>query len=128
MINEDQQVQLDAGVATLMLSVLVSDNELMAFFGSSRYSALFLMQALLVCEQRPGLSKEECLHIGSDLRSRTHRQNFIDEAIKQGFFAKEKSATDARQVVVYPTAKTKRLFNDLSAASRDKVRAVFAAE
>jgi len=110
--NADSQMDMGSKLAQLMLSVLERDDELFSFFGSSRYSLLLLVKLLLSCENSVGLSKEECLCIGRDLRSRTHRQNVIDEAVQRGFFAKEPSTTDARQVVIYPTAKTKHLFKE----------------
>lgn len=116
---------LDGRLAKLLVAVLECDDELISYFAASRYSLLFVMKLLLECEEKPGLSKEECLNIGSKLRSRTHRQNFIEESIRRGFFAKEKSATDARQVLIYPTEKTKRLFNDWAVAYHEVRRGSF---
>lgn len=116
---------LDSRLAKLLVTVLECDDELLQYFATSRYSLLFVMKLLLECEEKAGLSKEECLDIGSELRSRTHRQNFIEESIRRGFFAKEKSATDARQVLIYPTEKTKRLFNDWAVAYHEVRRGSF---
>ena len=112
-MDEEKISDLDLRLAKLLTVVLESEDELFAFFAGSRYSLLLLMRVLLICEEHSSLSKEECLRIGRDMRSRTHRQNFIDEAIRRGFFAKEPSASDARQVMIYPTDKTRQLFKIL---------------
>ena len=107
-----KSTDLDVRLAKLLTVVLESEDELFSFFAASRYGLLLLMRVLLICEERSSLSKEECLRIGRDMRSRTHRQNFIDEAIRRGFFAKEPSPEDARRVIIYPTEKTKLLFKE----------------
>jgi hypothetical protein len=118
-------LDLDVRLAKLLTVVLESEDELFSFFASSRYSLLLLMRVLLICEERSALSKEECLRIGRDMRSRTHRQNFIDEAIRRGFFAKEPSSDDARQVLIYPTEKTKLLFKEWASAYHQVRRSAF---
>ena len=116
---------LDIRLAKLLTVVLESEDELFSFFAASRYGLLLLMRVLLICEERSSLSKEECLRIGRDMRSRTHRQNFIDEAIRRGFFAKERSPEDARQVIIYPTEKTKLLFKEWASAYHQVRRSAF---
>ena len=59
------------------------------------------------------------------MRSRTHRQNFIDEAIRHGFFAKEPSSKDVRQVMIYPTDKTKQMFKEWESAYHQVRRSTF---
>ena len=125
MSNSEKIDDLDVRLAKLLTVVLESEDELLSFFAASRYSMLLLMRVLLICEERASLSKEECLRIGRDMRSRTHRQNFIDEAIRRGFFAKEPSTEDARQVLIYPTEKTKRLFKEWAAAYHQTRRSAF---
>ena len=115
---------LDVRLVSMLALVLESEDELFAFFASSRYSLLLLTKVLLKSTQS-GLSKEECLRIGQDMRSRTHRQNFIDEAIRRGFFAKERSPSDRRQVVITPTEKTLRLFKEWASAYHEIRRSAF---
>ena len=115
---------LDVRLVSMLALVLESEDELFAFFASSRYSLLLLTKVLLKSTQS-GLSKEECLRIGQDMRSRTHRQNFIDEAIRRGFFAKERSPSDRRQVVITPTEKTMRLFKEWASAYHEIRRSAF---
>ena len=115
---------LDVRLVSLLAVVLESEDEVFAFFASSRYSLLLLTKVLLKSTQS-GLSKEECLRIGQDMRSRTHRQNFIDEAIRRGFFAKERSPSDRRQVVITPTEKTMRLFKEWASAYHEIRRSAF---
>jgi hypothetical protein len=125
MNEKEKQSEIDSRLARLLIVVLESDDELFAFFASSRYALLLLMKLLVACEEQGGLSKEQCLNIGSELRSRTHRQNFIEEAVRRGFFAKERSTTDARQVLISPTEKTKRLFQEWAGAYHQVRRAAF---
>ena len=120
-----KEVDLDIRLAKLLTVVLESEDELFSFFAASRYGLLLLMRVLLICEERSSLSKEECLRIGRDMRSRTHRQNFIDEDIRRGFFAKEPSPEDARQVIIYPTEKTKLLFKEWANAYHQVRRSAF---
>ena len=115
---------LDVRLVSMLALVLESEDELLAFFASSRYSLLLLTKVLLKSTQS-GLSKEECLRIGQDMRSRTHRQNFIDEAIRRGFFSKERSPSDRRQVVITPTEKTTRLFKEWASAYHEIRRSAF---
>ena len=115
---------LDVRLVSMLALVLESEDELFAFFASSRYSLLLLTKVLLKSTQS-GLSKEECLRIGQDMRSRTHRQNFIDEAIRRGFFAKERSPSDRRQVVITPTEKTMCLFKEWASAYHEIRRSAF---
>ena len=115
---------LDVRLVSMLALVLESEDELFAFFASSRYSLLLLTKVLLKSTQS-GLSKEECLRIGQDMRSRTHRQNFIDEAIRRGFFAKEPSPSDGRQVVITPTEKTMCLFKEWASAYHEIRRSAF---
>ena len=115
---------LDVRLVGMLALVLESEDELFTFFASSRYSFLLLTKVLLKSTQS-GLSKEECLRIGQDMRSRTHRQNFIDEAIRRGFFAKERSPSDRRQVVITPTEKTMRLFKEWASAYHEIRRSAF---
>ena len=116
---------LDVRLVSMLALVLESEDELFAFFASSRYSLLLLTKVLLKSSMQSGLSKEECLRIGQDMRSRTHRQNFIDEAIRRGFFAKERSPFDRRQVVITPTEKTMRLFKEWASAYHEIRRSAF---
>ena len=121
---ERNEPDLDVRLMSMLALVLESEDELFAFFASSRYSLLLLTKVLLKSTQS-GLSKEECLRIGQDMRSRTHRQNFIDEAIRRGFFAKERSPSDRRQVVITPTEKTIRLFKEWASAYHEIRRSAF---
>ena len=121
---ERNEPDLDVRLMSMLALVLESEDELFAFFASSRYSLLLLTKVLLKSTQS-GLSKEECLRIGQDMRSRTHRQNFIDEAIRRGFFAKERSPSDRRQVVITPTEKTMRLFKEWASAYHEIRRSAF---
>ena len=123
-----KSTDLDVRLAKLLTVVLESEDELFSFFAASRYGLLLLMRVLLICEERSSLSKEECLRIGQDMRSRTHRQNFIDEAIRRGFFAKEPSPKDARRVLIYPTEKTKLLFKEWASAYHQVRRSAFGGE
>ena len=52
---------LDSRLAKLLVTVLECDDELLQYFAASRYSLLFVMKLLLECEEKAGLSKEECL-------------------------------------------------------------------
>ena len=115
---------LDVRLVNMLALVLESEDELFAFFASSRYSFLLLTKVLLKSTQS-GLSKEECLRIGQDMRSRTHRQNFIDEAIRRGFFAKGRSPSDRRQVVITTKEKTMRLFKEWASAYHEIRRSAF---
>jgi len=124
-MDEEKISDLDLRLAKLLTVVLESEDELFSFFAGSRYSLLLLMRMLLICEEHSSLSKEECLRIGRDMRSRTHRQNFIDEAIRRGFFAKEPSSADARQVMIYPTDRTKQLFKEWASAYHQVRRSTF---
>ena len=124
-MERERLSELDLRLAKLLTVVLESEDELFAFFAGSRYSLLLLSRIILICEEQSSLSKEECLRIGRDMRSRTHRQNFIDEAIRRGFFAKEPSAEDARQVLIYPTDKTKQLFKEWASAYHQIRRSTF---
>ena len=121
---ERNEPDLDVRLMSMLALVLESEDELFAFFASSRYSLLLLTKVLLKSTQS-GLSKEECLRIGQDMRSRTHRQNFIDEAIRRGFFAKEQSPSDRRQVVITPTEKTILLFKEWASAYHEIRRSAF---
>ena len=121
---ERNEPDLDVRLMSMLALVLESEDELFAFFASSRYSLLLLTKVLLKSTQS-GLSKEECLRIGQDMRSRTHRQNFIDEAIRRGFFAKERSPSDRRQVVITPTEKTMCLFKEWASAYHEIRRSAF---
>ena len=116
---------LDVRLLNLLALVLESDDELFSFFASSRYALLLLTKVLLKSSQRSGLSKEECLKIGQDMRSRTHRQDFIEEAVRRGFFEKKQSPHDGRQVVITPTEKTKLLFKEWASAYHQIRRSTF---
>ena len=54
-----------------------------------------------------------------DLRSGSHRQNFIDEAIRRVFFAKERSRSGRRQIVITPAEQTMRLFKERASANHN---------
>ena len=116
---------LDVRLLNLLALVLESDDELFSFFASSRYALLLLTKVLLKSSQQSGLSKEECLKIGQDMRSRTHRQDFIEEAVRRGFFEKKQSPRDGRQVVITPTEKTKLLFKEWASAYHQIRRSTF---
>jgi hypothetical protein len=116
---------LDVRLLNLLALVLESDDELFSFFASSRYGLLLLTKVLLKSSQQSGLSKEECLKIGQDMRSRTHRQDFIEEAVRRGFFEKKQSPHDGRQVVITPTERTKLLFKEWASAYHQIRRSTF---
>jgi hypothetical protein len=116
---------LDVRLLNLLALVLESDDELFSFFASSRYALLLLTKVLLKSSQQSGLSKEECLKIGQDMRSRTHRQDFIEEAVRRGFFEKKQSPHDGRQVVITPTERTKLLFKEWASAYHQIRRSTF---
>ena len=116
---------LDVRLLNMLALVLESDDELFSFFASSRYALLLMTKVLLKSSQQSGLSKEECLKIGQDMRSRTHRQNFIEEAVRRGFFEKKQSPHDGRQVVITPTKKTKHLFQEWAKAYHEVRRSAF---
>jgi hypothetical protein len=116
---------LDVRLLNLLALVLESDDELFSFFASSRYALLLLTKVLLKSSQQSGLSKEECLKIGQDMRSRTHRQDFIEEAVRRGFFEKKQSPHDGRQVVITPTERTKLLFKEWASAYHQVRRSTF---
>ena len=105
-----------------------NENELLAFFFNTRYSVFFLNSFLLRCRDEGALSREQCLDIGAHLRSRTHRQQFIDESISRGFLQKEVSIEDKRRVLISPTAKTLSLYSEWSNLYHDTRRSTFGGE
>ena len=105
---------LDVRLANILIWMVDNDNELLAFFFNTRYSVFFLNTFLLRFRDEGALSREQCLDIGAHLRSRTHRQQFIDESISRGFLEKDISKEDKRRVLISPTEKTLRLYAEWS--------------
>ena len=119
---------LDVRLAKILIWMVDNDNELLAFFFNTRYSVFFLNTFLLRYRDEGALSRERCLDIGAHLRSRTHRQQFIDESISRGFLEKEISKEDKRRVLISPTEKTLRLYAEWSNLYHDTRRATFGGE
>ena len=119
---------LDVRLANILIWMVDNDNELLAFFFNTRYSVFFLNTFLLRYRDEGALSREQCLDIGAHLRSRTHRQQFIDESISRGFLEKEISKEDKRRVLISPTEKTLRLYAQWSNLYHDTRRATFGGE
>ena len=94
---------LDVRLANILIWMVDNDNELLAFFFNTRYSVFFLNTFLLRYRDEVALSREQCLDIGAHLRSRTHRQQFIDDSISRGFLEKDISKEDKRRVLISPT-------------------------
>ena len=115
-------------MANILIWMVDNDNELLAFFFNTRYSVFFLNTFLLRYRDEGALSREQCLDIGAHLRSRTHRQQFIDESISRGFLEKEISKEDKRRVLISPTEKTLRLYAEWSNLYHDTRRATFGGE
>ena len=116
---------LDIRLANILIWMVDNDNELLAFFFNTRYSVFFLNTFLLRYRDEGALSREQCLDIGAHLRSRTHRQQFIDESISRGFLEKDTSKEDKRRVLISPTEKTLRLYAEWSNLYHDTRRATF---
>ena len=119
---------LDVRLANILIWMVDNDNELLAFFFNTRYSVFFLNSFLLSYKDQGALSREQCLDIGAHLRSRTHRQQFIDESISRGFLQKEVSIEDKRRVLISPTAKTLNLYSEWSNLYHDTRRSTFGGE
>ena len=119
---------LDVRLANILIWMVDNENELLAFFFNTRYSVFFLNSFLLRYRDQGALSREQCLDIGAHLRSRTHRQQFIDESISRGFLQKEASIEDKRRVLISPTAKTLSLYLEWSNLYHDTRRATFGGE
>ena len=119
---------LDVRLAKILIWMVDNDNELLAFFFNTRYSVFFLNTFLLRYRDVGALSREQCLDIGAHLRSRTHRQQFIDESISRGFLEKDISKEDKRRVLISPTEKTLRLYAEWSNLYHDTRRATFGGE
>jgi hypothetical protein len=119
---------LDVRLAKILIWMVDNDKELLAFFFNTRYSVFFLNTFLLRYRDEGALSREQCLDIGAHLRSRTHRQQFIDESISRGFLEKEISKEDKRRVLISPTEKTLRLYAEWSNLYHDTRRATFGGE
>ena len=119
---------LDVRLANILIWMVDNDNELLAFFFNTRYSVFFLNSFLLRYMDEGALSREQCLDIGAHLRSRTHRQQFIDESISRGFLQKEVSIEDKRRVLISPTAKTLSLYSEWSDLYHDTRRSTFGGE
>ena len=119
---------LDVRLANILIWMADNDNELLAFFFNTRYSVFFLNSFLLRYRVQGALSREQCLDIGAHLRSRTHRQQFIDESISRGFLQKEVSIEDKRRVLISPTAKTLNLYSEWSNLYHDTRRSTFGGE
>ena len=119
---------LDVRLANILIWMVDNDNELLAFFFNTRYSVFFLNTFLLRYRDEGALSREQCLDIGAHLRSRTHRQKFIDESISRGFLQKDISKEDKRRVLISPTEKTLRLYAEWSNLYHDTRRATFGGE
>ena len=115
----------DVRLANILIWMVDNDNELLAFFFNTRYSVFFLNTFLLRYRDEGALSREQCLDIGAHLRSRTHRQQFIDESIKRGFLEKDTSKEDKRRVLISPTEKTLQLYAEWSNLYHDTRRATF---
>ncbi len=126
--DKTNQGDLDVRLANILIWMVDNDNELLAFFFNTRYSVFFLNTFLLRYRDRGPLSREQCLDIGSHLRSRTHRQQFIDESIGRGFLEKDISKEDKRRVLISPTEKTLRLYAEWSNLYHDTRRATFGGE
>ena len=112
-------------MANILIWMVDNDNELLAFFFNTRYSVFFLNTFLLRYRDEGALSREQCLDIGAHLRSRTHRQQFIDESISRGFLEKDISKEDKRRVLISPTEKTLRLYAEWSNLYHDTRRSTF---
>ena len=119
---------LDVRLANILIWMVDNDNELLAFFFNTRYSVFFLNTFLLRYRDEGALSREQCLDIGAHLRSRTHRQQFIDESISRGFLEKDASKEDRRRVLISPTEKTLQLYAEWSKLYHDTRRATFGGE
>ena len=119
---------LDVRLANILIWMVDNDNELLAFFFNTRYSVFFLNTFLLKYRDEGALSREQCLDIGAHLRSRTRRQQFIDESISRGFLEKDISKEDKRRVLISPTEKTLRLFAEWSKLYHDTRRLTFGGE
>ena len=119
---------LDVRLANILIWMVDNDNELLAFFFNTRYSVFFLNSFLLSYRDQGALSREQCLDIGAHLRSRTHRQQFIDESISRGFLQKEVSIEDKRRVLISPTVKTLSLYSEWSNLYHDTRRSTFGGE
>ena len=119
---------LDVRLANILIWMVDNDNELLAFFFNTRYSVFFLNTFLLRYRDEGALSREQCLDIGAHLRSRTHRQQFIDESISRGFLEKDISKEDKRRVLISPTEKTLQLYAEWSNLYHDTRRATFGGE
>ena len=126
--NKTNLGDLDVRLANILIWMVDNDNELLAFFFNTRYSVFFLNTFLLRYRDEGALSREQCLDIGAHLRSRTHRQQFIDESISRGFLEKEISKEDKRRVLISPTEKTLRLYAEWSNLYHDTRRATFGGE
>ena len=119
---------LDVRLANILIWMVDNDNELLAFFFNTRYSVFFLNSFLLRYMDEGALSREQCLDIGAHLRSRTHRQQFIDESISRGFLEKEVSIEDKRRVLISPTVKTLSLYSEWSNLYHHTRRSTFGGE
>ncbi len=119
---------LDVRLANILIWMVDNENELLAFFFNTRYSVFFLNTFLLRFRDEGALSREQCLDIGAHLRSRTHRQQFIDESISRGFLEKDVSKEDKRRVLISPTEKALRLYAEWSNLYHDTRRATFGGE